>query len=203
MTLEQLNLDKSDWKKVKLGDIGQLIMGGTPSKKEQDYYGDDYVWITPSDIDRQRIYQDTSNTKLSTLGYSVARHIPANSLLITAIASIGKNCINTVDCSCNQQIIALVPKPEYDVLFLYYAISNIEDYLHGISGKTSVEIVNKTQLSDVVIEIPDFDTQKSIANLLESYDKLIESEQSKYNNLLKQKGEISNDLFARGGLREH
>ena len=51
-----------------------------------------------------------SDRHLSEQGWSKARKIPENSVLITSIASIGKNTINAVPVAFNQQINAIVPE---------------------------------------------------------------------------------------------
>lgn len=194
-------MSNTEWKKVKLGDIGKLTMGSTPSTKVAEYYGGDRLWITPSDIVKGNKYVSETERKLTDLGWSEARHIPANSILITCIASIGKNCIATEEVSCNQQIIALTPSEDYDVHYLYYAICSIENQLHSIAGKATVEIVNKTKLSSVEIDVPPLEEQRRIASLLSRFDELIQLHEFKAENLIKAKQQIMSDIFS-GGLRE-
>lgn len=194
-------MSNTEWKKVKLGDIGKLTMGSTPSTKVAEYYGGDRLWITPSDIVKGNKYVYETERKLTDLGWSEARHIPANSILITCIASIGKNCIATEEVSCNQQIIALTPSEDYDVHYLYYAICSIENQLHSIAGKATVEIVNKTKLSSIGIDVPSLEEQRRIASLLSRFDELIQLHELKADNLIKAKQQIMSDIFS-GGLRE-
>lgn len=194
-------MSNTEWKRVKLGDIGKLTMGSTPSTKVAEYYGGDRLWITPSDIVKGNKYVSETERKLTDLGWSEARHIPANSILITCIASIGKNCIATEEVSCNQQIIALTPSEDYDVHYLYYAICSIENQLHSIAGKATVEIVNKTKLSSVEIDVPSLEEQRRIASLLSRFDELIQLHEFKAENLIKAKQQIMSDILS-GGLRE-
>ena len=93
-----------EWEEKKLGEVGDIMTGNTPSTKQEDYYGGCYLWVTPTDITDSREVSATAK-KLTELGYTVARHIPANSVLVTCIASIGKNAIIRENGSCNQQII--------------------------------------------------------------------------------------------------
>ena len=171
-------------------------MGSTPSTKIPEYYGGDKLWITPSDIVKGKKYVTNTERKLTELGWDKARVIPANSVLITAIASIGKNCIIREDASCNQQIIALTPNNRYDVEFIYYTVCSLEDYLHSIAGKATVEIVNKGQLADVTIKVPNIKEQKQIATLLGTYDSLADSIQKSIDTLEKEKNSIMQKIFA-------
>lgn len=192
-------MSNTEWKKVKLGDIGKLTMGSTPSTKVAEYYGGDRLWITPSDIVKGNKYVSETERKLTDLGWSEARHIPANSILITCIASIGKNCIATEEVSCNQQIIALTPSEDYDVHYLYYAICSIENQLHSIAGKATVEIVNKTKLSSVEIDVPSLEEQRRIASLLSRFDELIELKKSQKQQVTNMKQQLMSQLLTNGG----
>ena len=172
-------------------------MGSTPSTKVPEYYDGEKLWVTPSDITKGQKEISNTERKLTELGWGKARVIPANSILITAIASIGKNCIVREEVSCNQQIIALTPNSGYDVDYLYYAICSIEDYLHSIAGKATVEIVNKGQLGEVEIQIPNnLAEQKAIASILSNFDTLADTVDSEVDNLVKQKNQIMQKIFS-------
>ncbi len=112
--------DEGEWEEKKLGEVGEIVTGTTPSTKISEYYENGiYPWVTPTDITENK---DIIKTKkqLTEKGLKAGRFIPKNSLLVTCIASIGKNIILRTDGSCNQQINAIIPNISYDVDFLYY-----------------------------------------------------------------------------------
>lgn len=109
----------SDWKEIKIGDTGRVITGSTPSTSNKHYWGKEYTWITPTDID-DRVFMYSSERKLSKQGFEISRQLPPGSVLITCIASIGKNCILAGVGSCNQQINAIIPSEKYDSRYIYY-----------------------------------------------------------------------------------
>ena len=120
-----------EWEEKKLGEVGDIVTGNTPSTKQNDYYGECYLCVTPTDITDSR--EVTSTAKMLTeLGFTVARHIPANSILVTCIASIGKNAILRENGSCNQQINSITPYDEYSVEFVYYLICQNEKLLQSV-----------------------------------------------------------------------
>lgn len=83
------------WEQRKLGELGEIMTGSTPSTSKSEYYSDDGIpWVTPTDIDALTI-SDTPK-KLSEEGMKVGRVVPANTILCTCIASIGKNALLTV-----------------------------------------------------------------------------------------------------------
>ena len=105
------------WEQRKLGELGEISTGSTPSTANSAYYSDDGMpWVTPTDINALTI-SDTPR-KLSEEGAKVGRVVPANTILCTCIASIGKNTLLTVKGSFNQQINSLTSYDENDAYFL-------------------------------------------------------------------------------------
>lgn len=82
------------WEQRKLEDFGEIITGSTPSTNNPEYYSEDGIpWVTPTDILENTI--SNTSRKLSKEGEKVSRVVPANSILVTCIASIGKNTMLT------------------------------------------------------------------------------------------------------------
>ena len=95
-----------DWEIHKVSDFGNVVTGNTPSTSIKEYWNGNYTWITPTDIESQ-IFMNVSERKLTLSGYNKSRKLRKGAVLVTCIASIGKNCILGVDGSCNQQINAI------------------------------------------------------------------------------------------------
>lgn len=158
------------WEEVKLEDIGQIITGTTPSTEIKDYYENGkYPWITPTDINHKKNIS-TSERYLTSLGLEKGRFIPKGSLLVTCIASIGKNAILTVDGSCNQQINAILPSEKNNTNYLYYLIEYKKDYLIKFAGQSATQILNKKSFSNLKIKIPSPQEQEKIAEVLSLAD---------------------------------
>lgn len=169
--------DFPDWEEKKLGEVGDIMTGNTPSTKQEDYYGGCYLWVTPTDITDSREVSATAK-KLTELGYTVARHIPANSVLVTCIASIGKNAIIRENGSCNQQINSITPYNDYSVEFVYYLICQNERLLHANAGTGGMEILNKDSFSKIKMYFPCLAEQQKIADCLSSLDEVIEKQKA-------------------------
>ena len=166
-----------EWEEKKLGDVGDIMTGNTPSTKQEDYYGGCYLWITPTDITDSREVSSTAK-RLTELGYAVARHIPANSVLVTCIASIGKNAIMRENGSCNQQINSITPYDDYSVEFIYYLICQNEKLLHANAGTGGMEILNKDSFSKIKMCFPCLAEQQKIADCISSLDVVIEKQKA-------------------------
>ena len=162
------------WREVRLGDTGKIITGTTPPTNEIRYYKNGtYPFVTPTDIGFRRTITKTERY-LTNDGVAKGRLIPKRSLLVTCIASIGKNVIVEQDSSCNQQINAIVPNKNYSVEYLYYLMENKSRYLVKFAGKSATLIINKKTFSNLDFSIPPLPEQKAISSLLGKWDIAIE-----------------------------
>lgn len=164
----------SDWQEIKIGDTGRVITGSTPSTNNKYYWGKEYTWITPTDID-DRVFMYSSERKLSKQGFEISRQLPPGSVLITCIASIGKNCILGAVGSCNQQINAIIPSEEYDSRYIYYLMNFSKDTLENLAGITATKILNKKTFETIKFCVPELSEQQAIASALSDFDEHIDN----------------------------
>ncbi|MGL5715897.1 MAG: restriction endonuclease subunit S [Paraclostridium sp.] len=192
--------DYPEWKNKKVLKLGDIITGNTPSKSEDKYYKinngyKSFPWITPTDIKYSKdIYSGA--TSITEEGVKVARILPVNTVLVTCIASIGKNAILKMEGSCNQQINAIIPNKDNDCNFIYYLMEYKKDVLKKFAGMTATPILNKTDFSNLKFKIPnDIKEQKKIAELLEQIDKKLEKNQEKLDFLNEYKKGLLQQMF--------
>ena len=168
----------TEWKEYKLGEIGTVITGKTPSARNPEDWGDNMLFITPSDYRNYRKYATNSERKLSKVGIDrfEKKILPANSILVTCIGSdMGKVVMNRELCITNQQINAIVPNTSVNNDFLYYRLISIYDTLRILGGDgTAVPIVNKSDFENIRIELPPLPEQIRIASILSSLDDKID-----------------------------
>jgi type I restriction enzyme S subunit len=110
-----------------LKEFAKVVTGKTPPTKDSNYWNGKIPWFTPSDIGGKRDLF-TSERKLSEKGYeSNSAKLPPESVLVTCIASIGKNAITGVWSSCNQQINAIIPNDNFNRII---CITGYQTILH-------------------------------------------------------------------------
>ena len=153
--------------------MGDVLTGNTPSTSISEYYsGEGVPWITPSDINE--FPTATAEKHLSAKGLTVARTVPAGSILCTCIASIGKNALAESTCGFNQQINALVPRRmAYDSYFLYSESSFWSEEMIRNTAAGAMQIVNKTEFSNLLTNIPSLPEQRLIGAFFRELDDLI------------------------------
>lgn len=162
--------------KVKLGDIGQVITGNTPSKKNKEFYNSkDINFFKPSDIDENKInLLINSEEYISNIARDKARILPEGTVLVTCIGSIGKVGILTKESTCNQQINAIIPNERIDGKYLAYLIYNKKEYMQKKANAPVVPIINKTDFSNIEITICDKLKQIEIVNKLDKVQEIID-----------------------------
>jgi type I restriction enzyme S subunit len=187
--------DTSDWREITIGQLGTVVTGTTPSKQNKEYYGDDYPFYKPSDLDAG-IYTVKASDGLSKVGYEHARQLPANSILVTCIgATIGKTGLIKREGSCNQQINAIIPDADCDSRFIYYLMisPNVQEVIKYKSYSTTLPILNKTQFSQLEVTLPPLAEQKRIVAKLEELLPIVEQ----YGKAQKELDELNAALPAR------
>ncbi|WP_238699231.1 restriction endonuclease subunit S [Helicobacter sp. MIT 05-5294] len=172
------SLHKEEWREVRLGEVGKVITGKTPSQNNPQDWGDSMLFITPTDYKNYCKYASDSARKISNEGVDRFSRIvlPPNSVLVTCIGSdMGKVAINKVQAITNQQINAIIPNNMINYNFLYYSLVDMYPILRifGTDG-TAVPILNKNDFESLTISLPPLPIQNQIAEILSSFDDKID-----------------------------
>ncbi len=95
---------------LRLGDLGEIVTGKTPSTKVPEHFGGNVPFVTPSDMDGRRVIGKTERylTQLGIESVSSAK-IPAGAVMVSCIGSdMGKVAIAGRDFVTNQQINSII-----------------------------------------------------------------------------------------------
>lgn len=164
-----------DWEIRTVSELGQVYTGGTPPTNISELWNGNIPWITPTDISYSKNIC-SSERKISRKGLQFIKPLPANSVLVTCIASIGKNAILRRDGACNQQINAMVPNKNIDIDFLFYSIELSTGRLKASAGITATLIVSKALFERFQLVIPTCpQEQKIVSTILNDMDEEIQA----------------------------
>lgn len=178
--------DDSEWRKIKIEKLGDIITGSTPSRGNADNWNGPFPWISAQDFHGK--YISKTEEYVTETGLKQCRVLPKGAVLVTCIASIGLNAITTEECATNQQINAIVCSQKFDSEFVFYAIENIGEYLQKIAGKTAVPIISKGVFSKIEINVPASKREQSaVAEVLALLDNAIELHEKESDELCQKK----------------
>jgi len=175
-----------DWKVRRIGEIGKVITGKTPPTKEKQYWNGNIPFITPSDIPDYDIRYDYKVERfVSKKWLYKAKNllIPKNSPCFVCIGStIGKVCLTRENSFTNQQINSIIPKKDFDYMFIFYNLRanqfRIRDEYGG--GGAAKDIISKSKFEKVILPFPNnHEEQSRIATVLSWFDELIEVKKKK------------------------
>ena len=170
--------DEKGWRWVRLGEVCETLMGGTPRTNIKEYWSEpQIVWVTPEDIKKSILNKvRDSRRKISKKGLeeSNAKLLPAGTVLLTTTATIGKVGIAEIDLTTNQQITGIIcPKDMFPIFLGYYLLFVGEENLKKLGGAVTATHINQRNLRSIKIPLPfkdgkpDFDEQKHIVAYLD------------------------------------
>ena len=186
-----------EWQRYKLGDLADIISGGTPSTKNPNFWDGDIDWYSPAEIGNQ-IYVEHSKKRITKLGLqkSNAKLLPVNTVLFTSRAGIGNTAILAKVGATNQGFQSIIPKKALlDSYFLFTRTAELKRYgeVNG-AGSTFVEVSGK-QMSKMPIIVPKIDEQIEISKMFKNIDNILALHHGKLEQLKKIKKVYLNKMF--------
>lgn len=146
------------WEMKALSDLGQIICGKTPSKSNKEFYGDDVPFIKIPDMHNQVfITQTTDNLSVAGANSQSKKYIPAKSICVSCIATVGLVSMTSKPSHTNQQINSIIPDDEQSCEFLYLSLKqpSMTKYLKDLaSGGSATLNLNTSTFSKIEIITP-------------------------------------------------
>ncbi len=167
------------WPIVKLGDVSNLMTGGTPSTLKKEYYGGNIKWLVSGDINKGEIFDCEGRITELALKESNARLLPANSVLI-ALNGQGKTrgtvAILRIEAACNQSLVSINPNtqkllPE----FLLYVLKEKYQEIRDINGENQRGGLNMSIIRSIKIPLPPLEIQKQAIEKIDAKRVQVES----------------------------
>ncbi len=170
------------WEQRKLGELADIVGGGTPSTSKDEYWDGDIDWYAPAEIADQ-IYVESSERKITEEGFnnSSAKMLPVGTVLFTSRAGIGKMAILRKESCTNQGFQSIVPhENELDSYFIFSRSEELKRYGETVgAGSTFVEVSGKQMANMDLMMPPTIEEQRQIGGYFEKIDNLITLHQRK------------------------
>ena len=192
----------SVWEQRKLGELAEIVGGGTPSTGIDSYWDGDIDWYAPAEIGEQ-IYLESSQRKITEEGLnkSSAKILPIGTVLFTSRAGIGKTAILLKEGCTNQGFQSIVPnKEKLDSYFIFTRSEELKRYGETVgAGSTFVEVSGK-QMANMELMMPKtMLEQQQIGEYFQSLDHLITLHQRKCEETKKLKKYMLQKMFPQNG----
>ena len=161
---------KKGWQTKTLGEVCEVMNGGTPKTGVPEYWDGSHLWITPAEMGKRLSpYVCDTERKITDLGLrdSSARMLPPNSVILSSRAPIGHLVINTEPMATNQGCKGLIPDRQLQHKFLYYYLSSIVDLLNSLGTGATFKELSGGKLKEVTIPVPPLPEQQPIVGILD------------------------------------
>lgn len=160
------------WKTALLGDCCNIVVGKTPSREKEEYWGKGNKWITISDMKGDVISATKETVTDKAVSQLRMRMLPADTLLYSFKLSIGKTSFTQEPCYTNEAIAGLIPREAniVDKKYLRYALALATGFEahHAAKGLC----LNQEKLRKLKFVLPPLPVQHRIVEILDEADNL-------------------------------
>ena len=168
----------NSWAWTRLGSVGTVFSGGTPSTRNNDYWNGNIPWITPADLtDYNDMYISSGRKNISELGLkeSSACYIPAGSVIYSSRAPIGYIVISKNEITTNQGFKSIFPAiPEMNK-YIYYVLKSLTPLIKKCASGTTFKEISASSFGNVLFPIPPIQEQKRIVEYISKANNQLDS----------------------------
>ena len=145
------------WKVGKLGDIGEIVGGSTPSKSKPEYYTTHGIaWLTPKDLSTSKAkFTSRGEIDITDEGYNSTstKLMPRGSVLFSSRAPIGYLTIAKNEICTNQGFKSLVPNGA-GTGFIYYTLRHLTPQIENRATGSTFKEASATLMRSVETIVP-------------------------------------------------
>lgn len=170
-------LNNSNWEIKTLGEVSEVVGGGTPKTGISEYWSEEIVWVTPKDLGQLKsvkIFDTVKHISKIGLEKSSAKLLPEGSVVMSSRAPIGYVAIAGVDLATNQGCRNFICGNNIFNKYLYYFLFANTELLNSLGGGATFKEISGTTLKGIKIPLPSLSEQKRIVEILDEKFAVIE-----------------------------
>ena len=194
------------WKVLKLGDLGEINGGGTPSTKVPEYWNGEIAWLVPSEVTKnQGLYISKTVRSITKFGLNdcASKLFPIGTVMMTSRATIGEVVINQVPMATNQGFINIGCHENLaDNEFLAYWIKKNKTALEARGSGVTFKEISRSIFKTIKISLPPLEEQRAIATTLRTIQTAKEARQKELALERERKAALMDYLFTHGTRNE-
>ena len=160
---------KKGWQTKTLGDLCDVVGGGTPSKDKPAFYSGEIPWATVRDMRQDVITETEFRITKDAVKSSATNIIPSGNVVIATRVGLGKVCLLGQDTAINQDLRGIVPRSDKALVvrFLYWWLKSIADIIVAEGTGATVQGVKLPFVKSLPIPVPPLAEQQRIIGLLD------------------------------------
>lgn len=162
--------NEKDWEVKKLGEVGEIVTGSTPSTTDNTNWNGKINWVTPAELSNQLFYGATQR-RLTEKGAKNLTLMPVGTVLLSSRAPIGKIAITTQPMCCNQGFKNIICGEYLNNIFLYYYLLITLENIKALGCGATFKEVSKKAIYSYETILPPLDLQQSFAKKIEAIEK--------------------------------
>ena len=189
-----------EWNVCCIDDLGTVNRGKSKHRPRNDsiLFGGLYPFIQTADVKKAILYITEYNETYSDIGLAQSKLWDKGTLCITIAANIAESAILGIDACFPDSVVGFIPhKGKADLKFVKYLLDEFKVYMQQISKGTTQDNLSLEKLRRVKFNVPEYNTQVKIANILSTYDDLIENNNRRIALLEKAAQELCKEWFVR------
>lgn len=162
--------NEKGWEVKKLGEVGEIVTGSTPSTTDNTNWNGKINWVTPAELSNQLFYGATQRS-LTEKGAKNLTLMPVGTVLLSSRAPIGKIAITTQPMCCNQGFKNIICGEYLNNIFLYYYLLITLENIKALGCGATFKEVSKKAIYSYETILPPLDLQQSFAKKIEAIEK--------------------------------
>lgn len=187
---------KHDWEYKLLGEVSEIVGGSTPKTSIDSYWGGEYPWVTPAELNGAKYIDKTERTITDeALAHTNLQLLPVGTVLLSSRAPIGKLAITKIPMYCNQGFKNIIPGDSLYNEFAYWYLTYKKDYIISLGRGATFKEISKSITEKIPIPIPSLEEQKQICSLLDKLSLVIEKKKQQVKELDNLAQAIFYDMF--------
>lgn len=166
-----------DWDVKTIGEVCEVVGGGTPKTAVPEFWSDDIVWVTPKDLgklDTVEIFDTNKHISHEGLKKSSAKLLPSGSVVMSSRAPIGYVAIAGVELATNQGCRNFVCGDKIHNKYLYYFLFANTALLNSLGEGATFREISGTTIKGINIPVPPIIEQKRLVKILDDKSEAIE-----------------------------
>ncbi len=155
------------WKIERIGNVGEVIGGGTPSTENEEYWDGEIPWLSPVDLsDNTNVYVSRGGKNITKLGLqkSSAKMMPKDTVLLSSRAPVGYVALAKNPICTNQGFKSVVCNTSLiQPIYLYYYFRMNKNYLQSIAGGATFPELSGSMMKKLKVLLPPMKVQQEFS----------------------------------------